>query len=472
MKDENQQIETPAKRPVITILGRPNVGKSTLFNRLTRKWSSIVEDRPGITRDRLFGEAKIGGHDVVLMDTGGLDLAPKNKIERKMSDQAWSAVDESDLILFVMDGRAGVTPTDEEWMDKLRRTDVPKIFAVNKIDDTALDDQVSQFYSLGIENPILLSAEKQRNFSDLTRAILTGLNLSEISEEALLGSEITKSSDEFEENSEDEVITLKEDYLFKVAIIGRPNVGKSTLLNAVLEEERCIVDNTPGTTRDPIHSDVEWDGKTYRFIDTAGIRKRARTIERVEKFSVVQSLKMIDEADLVLLLMDSTEGPTEQDAHVAGYAFEKNKAMVLVANKWDEGQEKWTREYYENRMELKMNFLSPYPLIYISAKTGKNLKRIFQAIEFIREQYEKKVTTSELNKVFQHIIDHHPLPVYKGQQIKMYYATQVSSKPPTFAVFCNYPKQVHFSYKRYLQNALREIFKLENVPVRVLFKSR
>lgn len=474
----NVQIENnqaSSRRPIITILGRPNVGKSTLFNRLTCRWASIVEDRPGITRDRLYGEANIGGHYMVLMDTGGLELSPKTKIERKMSAQAWSAVEESDLLLFIFDGRAGVTPIDQEWMNRLRKSNVPKIFVVNKLDETSLDEQLTQFYQLGIEKPLLLSAEKQRNFSELTQEILNALHLKEVeapAPEDIAIEEELADEDQLTDEDGERVFKKTDDRLFRVAIIGRPNVGKSTTLNAILDQERCIVDDTPGTTRDPIHSDVTWNGLIYRFIDTAGIRRRAKTIERVEKFSVVQSLKMIDEADLVLLLMDSIEGPTDQDAHVAGYAFKKSKAMILVANKWDEGQHLGTREHFEERMELKMNFLKPFPLLFVSAKTKKNLGKIFEVIETIRAQYERRVGTSELNKAFTHIVDHHPLPVYKGQQLKMYYATQVSSKPPTFCVFCNYPKEVHFSYKRYLQNALREIFQLHDVPVRVIFKGR
>jgi len=259
---------------------------------------------------------------------------------------------------------------------------------------------------------------------------------------------------------------------FSVAIIGRPNVGKSTLLNTLLNEERCIVDDIPGTTRDPIDSLVEHNGIEYRFVDTAGIRKRARTTERVDKFSVVASLKHIESADLVLLLLDSQTGPTEQDAHVAGYAFEKDRAIIVLANKWDEGQKLYTKEEFEHRLELKMNYLNYCPVLYVSGKTGKNVTKIFDVIESLRKQYEIKITTGALNRAFEHIINNHPLPIYKGQEIKMYYATQVHSSPPSFIVFCNYPKQVHFSYQRYLINSLRKIFKLHEVPIRVIFKGR
>lgn len=479
---------TENKIPTIAIVGRPNVGKSTIFNRLTGKWQSIVEDRPGITRDRLYGQIQVYGHILNLMDTGGLNLSPKDKLEKKMSIQATRGIEEADLILFVMDGRDGVTPMDEEWIHRTRKINKPKLFIVNKIDNSKLEKRVHQFHELGIDPIVAMSAEKKKNFLDLGKAILEILNLP-IQKKYL---SIEKNPHKVhtlvgpykpdkpkkkkqEELSEEEIEKQIQDSIqkdFKIAIIGRPNVGKSTLLNAILDEDRSIVDDTPGTTRDPIHSYLQVNGKPYCLIDTAGIRKRAKTKERVEKFSVVASLKEIDQADLVLLLIDGEVGPTEQDAHVAGYAYEKQKAMIIIVNKWDLGTEKYTREFFEGRMELKMNFLKIFPVLYISAKTKKNLKKIFPVIEQIREQYEYKVKTSHLNDAFKEIVDHHPLPTYKGQNIKMFYVTQGGVKPPTFIVFCNQPKHVHFSYKRYLQNAIREMFGLDNIPIRIVFKQR
>ncbi|MCP5463399.1 MAG: ribosome biogenesis GTPase Der [Deltaproteobacteria bacterium] len=477
------------RKPIIAIAGRPNVGKSTLFNRLSRKWSSIVEDRPGITRDRLYFETDIQNHPIILIDTGGLQFSAASEIERKMSEQAWRGVEEADVILFVMDGRAGVTPLDKEWAKRLRRIKKPVLAIVNKIDDPNLESLVAPFYEIGLKDFIVISAEKQRNFSGLQNRIidlLKGQDLLADQEEEepsdISVAESPEPSPEFDQDdaesdseSEEQVasspVRVSTDPL-NIAIVGRPNVGKSTLLNAILEDDRCLVDNNPGTTRDPIHTFFEYKDQTYKFIDTAGIRKRAKTIMRVEKMSTVQSLKIIDDADIVLLVFDSEIGPTEQDAHVAGYAFEKNKAMILLANKWDLGKEKYTKEYFEGRMELKMNFLQHFPLLYISAKTGRNIKKIFDVIDTIQRQYHRVIKTSELNRAFEQIVTHHPLPVYKGQQIKMYYATQVSSRPPTFLVFCNYPNNVHFSYKRYVSNALREMFDLQDIPVNVIFKGR
>lgn len=437
--------------PIIAIVGRPNVGKSTIFNRLAGRWSSIVEDQPGITRDRLFAECEIAGHPILLMDTGGLQFEAKTRLERKMSEQAYQGILEADLIVFVCDGRDGLTNMDRQWIEKIRKVDKSKIFLVNKLDDPSLDVQLNEFHALGLKPLIGISAENQRNFSEFYEEVVK-----------IIGGGRQKTGVAKTPDSAD----------FSVAITGRPNVGKSTLLNALLNEERCIVDDIPGTTRDPVDSYVTFDNKQYRFVDTAGIRRRAQTTARVDKFSIVQSLKVIDQANLVLLLIDGSEGPTDQDAHVAGHAFEKGKAIIIIVNKWDEGQKKFKREDIQHQMELKMNYLNYCPVLYLSAKTGKNLSKIFTAIESVREQFEKEIKTSELNKVFAYLIEHHPLPVYAGKQIKMFYATQVSHKPPTFAVFCNYPKNVHFSYQRYLINSLREAFGLKYVPVRVVFKGR
>lgn len=463
------------KTHLVAIVGRPNVGKSTLFNRLTRKWQAIVEDRPGITRDRLYGDFTIFNHKFRIMDTGGLNLRPKDKMEKKVSAQAERGIAEADVILFVMDGRVGPTELDKDWVRKLRKINKPKVFIVNKLDEPKLDAKAQEFYELGISPLILISAEKQRNFSGLSEAILNVLNLdidSDVGAQFIAPTDTGVINQAPTEDIDPEVVVQKPLRMPNIALIGRPNVGKSTLLNAILEEERSIVDDVPGTTRDPIHTYITRDDKEYCFIDTAGIRKRAKTIERVEKFSVVGSLGVIDKADIVLLLIDGNEGPTDQDAHVAGYAFEKQKAIILVVNKWDEGSKKFSREDFQLKLELKMNYLSYCPLIFISAKTGKNLQRVFQAIQNIQEQYDVQIKTSELNRVFEHIINHHPLPTYKGKDIKMFYATQVGRRPPSFVIFCTEPKHVHFTYKRYLINALREAFQLHNVPIRLIFKKR
>lgn len=465
------------KPHLIAIVGRPNVGKSTLFNRLTGKWQAIVEDRPGITRDRLYGEFSVFNHRFRIMDTGGLNLDPKSLIEKKMSAQAEKGIVEADVILFLMDGRAGPTPLDRAWVDKLRKIRKPKIFVINKIDSTSLDVKVQEFFELGIHPLVVISAEKQRNFSGLSDAILKTLKLeaNDVLESESVIDEAPPANDEIksDDNSEESKVKVPKALANpKIAIIGRPNVGKSTLLNAILDEDRSIVDDAPGTTRDPIHTDFERDGVKYRIIDTAGIRKRAKTVERVEKFSVVNALSVIEAADIVLLVIDGNIGPTEQDAHVAGFAFEKQKAIVLVVNKWDEGAKKFSREEFKEKLELKMNYLNYCPLIFISAKNGKNLPKVFEAVESIRKQYDIDIKTGELNRTFQFIVDHHPLPTFRGRDIKMFYATQIGARPPSFMIFCTEPAHVHFTYKRYLINAMRETFGLESVPVRLIFRKR
>ncbi len=455
--------------PTIAIVGRPNVGKSTLFNRLSRKWTTIVEDRPGITRDRIYAQTEIEGQTFTLIDTGGLNLKPKTELEKKMSLQARQGMQEANVVLFVMDGREGLTQMDREWVAMVRKLNKPTIYAINKLDDPRLDAQLYEFEQVGAKNVIGISAETQRNFSGLYEMIMA-----KSGQERLADRPAEIETPEVPEPSDEEIIAdvARPRREFSIAIIGRPNVGKSTLLNTLLGEERAIVDNAPGTTRDAIHSVVTYKGEKFLFVDTAGIRKRAKSTERVEKFSIMQSLKMIDEADICLLLIDGVSGPAEQDAHVAGYAFEKGKALIVIVNKWDEGVKKFKREDIELIMERKMNYLANSPVLYVSAKTGKNTDKIFTAMADIRKQYDVEIKTSDLNRAFEYIVDHHALPVYKGHNIKMYYATQIGRRPPTFAVFSNHPKAVHFSYKRYVTNALREMFKLENVPVRVVFKQR
>ena len=465
--------------PLIAIVGRPNVGKSTLFNRLTHRWQSIVEDEPGITRDRLEGTFFAFGQELRLMDTGGLNFSPKTLIEKKMSAQAMMGVEEADLIVFMMDGRAGLHPTDKDWADKIRRLSKPVLHIVNKIDNDRLENNVADFAELGTDL-LTVSAEKKRNLIELARQILVKLNLPvDPKAEALLvnphkkNKVISATKDLGPDLPEEgEILEDKADQVLKVAIIGRPNVGKSTLLNSILGEERCVVDDTPGTTRDPVHTDFSLSGKNYRLIDTAGIRRHAKTKTRVEKFSVMSALNIIDQAHMVLLLIDGNEGPTDQDAHVAGYAFEKSKAIIVVVNKWDLGHEKFKVPQFTERLELKMNYLNYCPVLYVSAKTKKNLRKIFDTIETMRSQYFYRIKTGELNRAFAEIIDHHPLPSFNGRDIRMKYVTQVGTAPPTFAVFCTDPAHVHFSYKRYLSNALREGFKLKEVPLRVVFKGQ
>ncbi len=482
-----QNILKDPHLPTVVLVGRPNVGKSTLFNRLVKKKKAIVEDLPGITRDRIEGVWTIGVSHVRLVDCGGLQLNPQTDLEKKMVAQAFKGMETADILLVVIDAKAGITPQDQEWIGKIRKIGKPLIFALNKIDVDQHEYEVEEGLINKLKPAVFISAEHNRGIVDLTEIIASKLNIDaqalpelevEPQEETQVESivahddEFDAENDEIQEEGDDENLVLDETplALLSVALIGRPNVGKSSLLNALLNEERCLVDNSPGTTRDPVDSYLEYNEKMYRFIDTAGIRKRAKSTSRVEKVSIIMSLRVIEDADIMLLLVDGNEGPTDQDAHVAGEAFEKGKAIVIIVNKWDEGSKKYTREEFMAMLEFKMSYLQHCPVLFVSAKTGKNTDKIFEAIEGIRTQFDRVVKTSELNKAFSHIVNHHSLPVYRGHNIRMLYATQVSRKPPTFMVFCNYPQNVHFTYKRYLINSLREIFSYHHVPVRVVFK--
>lgn len=444
------------RAPVIAIVGRPNVGKSTLFNRLSGRWGAIVEDRPGITRDRLYANITIYGHDFQLMDTGGLALHAKSSLEKKMSAQALKGVESADLILFVMDGREGILPADEEWLRTLRKLKKPKIYLVNKLDDMAIERAVQdEYHALGVTPVIPISAETRRGFVALSEAILAAFCLSPPD-----GTTETIGATETPARP------------FSIAIIGRPNVGKSTLLNAILGEERSLVHDEPGTTRDPIDTDVTWDGESYLLIDTAGIRRHAKSVERVEKFSILAAKHRIDKADLALLVLDGSEGPVAQDAVVAGYAFERQKAIVVIVNKWDVGAKKYPREKFEEQLELKMNYLSYCPVLYVSAKTRKNLGKIFEAVRMLKKEYAMTIRTSDLNRAFEQIVNHHPLPVFQGKSIRLYYATQGGTHPPTFLIYASDPRHIHFSYTRYVINALRETFDIRHIPIRIVYKPK
>lgn len=467
-EDVKKNLST--RRHLVAIVGRPNVGKSTLFNRLTKRWQSIVEDEPGITRDRLQASVTALGHELDLVDTGGLNFSAQTSVEEKMSAQALSAAHHADLILFLLDGRSGLHPIDKDWVTLIRKLNKPTLFLVNKLDSEGLEEQnLNEFYELGVSDLLAISAEKKRGLTNLVEEILKALQLPiDASHQKLLRNPHKTEQLIFSKPLGEEGACRS----LKLAIIGRPNVGKSTLLNSILGEERSLVDDKPGTTRDPIRTSFSVHDRSYALVDTAGIRRRAKTKTRVEKFSVMAALKAIDESDLSLLLIDGETGPTEQDAHVAGYAFEKQRALLLIVNKWDLGQEKFSQDDFFQRLELKMNFLNYCPVIFISAKTGKNVSKIFPLIKDMEKQLNFEVKTSALNKAFENIVEHHPLPTYCGREIKMFYATQVATVPPSFVIFCTAPNHVHFTYKRYLINALKQAFDLPNIPVRLIFKKR
>ncbi|MBI2339985.1 MAG: ribosome biogenesis GTPase Der [Deltaproteobacteria bacterium] len=439
-------------KPLVAIVGRPNVGKSTLFNRFVGKRQALVQDVPGITRDRHYAEAEWDGTTFRLVDTGGLEFETTDRLQKKMSDQAFKGIEEADCIICVVDGKVGVTTLDREWVEKIRKINKPKFFVVNKIDSAKDEALLADFYPLGMDPMFPVSAETSRGVSDLLDRVVSILKITPPAPPLNLrggGGE-----------------------LLQIAIIGRPNVGKSTLLNRLLGEERAIVDETPGTTRDPINTYLSYQNRPVCLIDTAGIRKKGRTDTAIEKFSIVKSLKTIEKADVTFLLVDGNEGVTDQDTHVAGSAYEKDKPIILIVNKWDEGQKKTGRDSFLDQLQRKFHFSLYSPVLFVSAKTGSKTEKIFPTALRIYEQYQRRVPTAELNKAFGRIIEKHPLPVYRGRNIKIYYATQTGIAPPTFVVFSNEPGKIHFSYERYLNNALRESFGFTEVPVKIVFRKK
>lgn len=434
-------------KPIVAIVGRPNVGKSTLFNKLVGKRISIVEDTPGVTRDRIYAEVEWLNYRFTLVDTGGIEPESEDIILKQMKRQAQIAIETADVILFMVDGKEGLTATDIEVAEMLRRVKKPVVLVVNKIDNLKLEDNKFEFYSLGLGEPITISAALSLGIGDML-------------------DEIVKYFKDKEADDEEEP-------LIKVAIVGKPNVGKSSLLNRLTGEERAIVSDIPGTTRDAIDSLVEINGEKFLFIDTAGIRRKSKIKEEIEKYSVIRSLAAIDRADVCLIMIDATEGVTEQDEKIAGIAHEAGKGIVIVVNKWDliEKDDKTMNEY-NNKIRTALSFMTYAPIIYISAKTGQRVTKLIDLIKYVADQNAMRVKTGILNEVISEAVMLRQPPVEKGKALKIYYATQVSTKPPTFAIFVNDEEIVHFSYDRYLENQIRQHFGFEGTPIRLVYKSK
>jgi len=433
--------------PLVAIVGRPNVGKSTLFNRMLGHRKAIVDDMPGVTRDRNYGIVEKYDVPFTLIDTGGFEPVTEDRLLQQMREQSQLAIEEADVILFLMDGREGLTPADREVADMLRRVKKPVFYVVNKVDGEKIEEAASEFYALGVENLFTISAEHNRGIGDLM-------------------DEVVKA---FPRGSKDEV---PED-VTKIAVIGRPNVGKSSIVNRLLGFERVVANPTPGTTRDSVDTYFTCNRKRFLLIDTAGIRRKGRVSQKLEKYSVVDALRSIERADVVLIVVNAEEGVTEQDAKIAGYAFEAGRACILVVNKWDTlEKETSTLGKFVDRIRMDFKFLSFAPIVFISALTGQRIHRVMEEVENVFEHYSKRVSTSELNRVFSEATIAHPPPIYMGRRIKLYYATQVSAKPPTFMIFCNRPDGIHFSYERYLINKLREAFGFSGTPLRLVLKGK
>lgn len=436
----------------MAIVGRPNVGKSTLFNRLVGERRAIVEDEPGTTRDRMYGVSDWGGIEFTIVDTAGLQdeqeisAATLSEIARFTRDQAQTAIAEADVIVFMVDAKHGLTSGDYEVADLLRRTDKPTILVANKADNLVRRDEASEFYSLGLGEPIPVSSYHGTGTGDLLDRVVEALP-------------------EFEEPPETEGP--------RIAIVGRPNVGKSRLLNALIGQERSIVSDHPGTTRDSLDTLIMWAGQPLTLIDTAGIRRKGKVERGLEFFSVLRSMRAIERCDVVLLVIDAVEGFTAQDLHIAGYVEEQKKGMVVVVNKWDliekDGS---TMDEYRDKAREALDFMPYAPLSFISAKFGLRVQQVMDLALLVVDDRAKRVPTAALNKLLREAIGAHPPPSKPGKWLKFFYATQADTSPPTFVFFCNDPSQVHFSYRRYLENQLREHFGFIGNPMRLSFRGR
>jgi len=474
--------------PVVAIVGRPNVGKSSLFNRLLGKKIAIIDDTPGVTRDRIVQEAEIDGHRVILVDTGGVVEKDAHQFAKETTEQAKRAMEEADVIVFVVDGQEGVNPLDEEVARLLRQWKKPVILAVNKIDEPFMEDNIYEFYKLGFDEVLPLSTIHKIGVPTLKEKIIESLpeELKEAARkeqeraerrekaERLItgeeGEELQELQEKLERGEEHE-IEEEEKEPIKVAIVGRPNMGKSTLLNALAGEERAIVSDVPGTTRDAIDTYVKIGDDEFIFIDTAGIRRRGK-IKDIEYYSYLRALDAIDRADVVVLMVDAEEGPTERDAKIAGIALEKFKPLIIAVNKIDKLKDEKDWERIHRELDLTFDFIPYAPRVFISAKEKKGLKELLKQIKDVYSQYAKKVTTGKFNRALKELMEIHQPPVYKNKVVKIYYGTQVKTKPPTFLLFSNYPEGIPKSFRRFLENRLREIFGFNKIPIRIVFKKR
>lgn len=435
-------------KPLVAIVGRPNVGKSHLFNKLAGKRLSIVEDTPGVTRDRIYADTDWNGRAFTMVDTGGIEPKTNSEILRFIREQAEIAIATADVIVLVTDIHTGVTAADSEIANMLQRAGKPVVLAVNKMDSTGLPDPgLYEFYSLGLGEPIPVSAVHGHGTGDLLDACVAAF------------------PPEDEEETEPDVI--------KVAMIGRPNVGKSSLTNYILGEKRVIVSDVAGTTRDAVDSYFENETGKYLFIDTAGIRKKSRVDDKIEKYSVMRAQQAIERADVCLILIDAQDGVTEQDSKVAGLAHEAGKASIIVVNKWDL-VEKDTKTMDKMRQDVMrdLSFMSYAPIVFISALTGQRVSRLFELIRFVSDQSAMRITTGMLNSVLEDATARVQPPTDKGRRLKLYYMTQTGVKPPCFVVFVNNAELFHFSYQRYIENQIRAVFGLEGTPVRMVVRQK
>jgi GTP-binding protein len=436
-------------KPIVAIVGRPNVGKSTLFNIFADSRISIVEDTPGVTRDRLYADAEWLDRKFTMVDTGGIEMQNTDSIAVSIRQQAEVAIREADVILFVCDARTGITNDDLEVAKMLRQSRKPVVLAVNKADTPKQEAEAYEFYNLGIGEPYLISASNRLNLGDLLDAVV----------------EKFPPEGEDEDDSED---------VIKVAIIGRPNVGKSSIFNDIIGQTRSIVSDVAGTTRDAIDVPVEKDGQTFLFIDTAGMRRKGKIDKPIEKYSIIRTLRAVDRSDVVLLVLNAVEGITDQDKKIAGYAHEAGKGIVIVVNKWDLYPDKtvMSTEEFTKNIRHELIFMPYANVVYVSALTQQRISRLPEMIKDAAEANAMRIATSVLNQVVTDAVAMNQPPMEKGKRLKILYTTQVKVKPPTFVIFCNEPEIMHFSYQRYLENQLREAFGFKGTPINIIVRGK
>jgi GTP-binding protein len=450
-------------RPLVALVGRPNVGKSTLFNRLARRRAAIVEDVPGVTRDRNYADVEWDGRLLSIVDTGGFEPETRDRLMAQVRQQAQLAVDEAAAIVLVVDGREGVTSVDRSLADLLRRAGKPLFVAVNKVDSdqTEREIPIAEFYALGFGEVHAVSAEHARGVGALIDAIVERLAppvAPPPPEEAPEPAEVTE-----EERPRGDI---------RLAVVGRPNVGKSTFVNALLREERFVVSEVPGTTRDAIDSVVEHRGRRFVVTDTAGIRRKSSIAQKVEAYSVVRAMRAIDEAEVVACLLDATEAGVDQDARLLGIVLEKAKALVIVVNKWDIAErEAATQDWYRKELAKRLPFVAFAPMVFVSAKERRGVTKVLERAERLAEQYRARFPTPQLNELLEAIQEEHPAPLAKGHPVKLFYVAQVAYAPPTFVIQCSRPEAIGDAYRRFVENRFRQSFGLE-VPMRLVFKER
>jgi GTP-binding protein len=435
-------------KPIIAIVGRANVGKSTLFNRLVKRRKAIVEDEPGVTRDRNYAEALYEDHPFLLIDTGGFEPAAKERIPKQVQEQAEVAIQEADLVLFLMDGKEGLNPADIEVAHYLRKVTKPVFYVVNKIDGERQEENVIDFYQLGVSALYSISAEHGRGVADLMDGVFKVLTPTPLQEE-------------------------REEGEIRVALVGRPNVGKSSLLNKLIGRPRAVVDSTPGTTRDAIDTPLRREGRKYIFIDTAGIRRKSKVSKRLEKYMTIRALKSLERCDVAVILLDGFEGLTDQDARIAEFAEENGRALIFIVNKWDlVEKETSTLEQYKKRIRKEIKTLDYVPIFFISALTGQRVSKLFETIDAVISEHRKRIATAKLNQWLQEIFQNNPPPLAGSRTVKLYYISQVTTAPPTFVLFTNEPRGITEPYLRYLMRQLRERYGFAGAPLRILLRRR